>query len=218
MNPNDLAKLRIDMVAQQIAARGVRCPLVLEAMRAVPRERFVPEPLRDHAFDDAPLPIAEGQTISEPYIVALMIEALALQGGETVLEVGTGSGYAAAVLSRIAGQVYTIERIAGLADAAAARLAALGHANVQVLTGDGTVGWPAGAPFDAIVVTATGPVVPPALKAQLGIGGRLVMPVGRRRGFQELLQVTRVSEQEFRTESLAAVRFVPLLGEQGWAP
>ena len=218
MNPSDLAKLRIDMVAQQIAARGVCDSLVLEAMRTVPRELFVPEPLRDRAFDDAPLPIAEGQTISEPYIVALMIEALRLEGGETVLEIGTGSGYAAAVLSRIAGQVFTIERIAALAAAAAARLAALGHANVQVLTGDGTLGWPARAPFGAIVVTATGPKVPPALKAQLGIGARLVMPVGRRRGFQELLQVTRTSEQDFRTEVLATVCFVPLLGEQGWAP
>ncbi len=205
------------MVAQQIAARGVSSALVLEAMRSVPRERFVPETLREHAFDDSALPIAEGQTISEPYIVALMVEALQLQGGEAVLEVGTGSGYAAAVLSRIAARVWTIERIPALADLAAATLAALGCANVTVLTGDGTLGWPAGAPYDAIIVSATGPAVPAALKAQLRIGGRLVMPVGDRHGAQELLQLTRLAAHEYQTDVLAAVRFVPLLGAQGWA-
>lgn len=218
MKANDMARRREHMVAQQIAARGVRCPRVLAAMRMVPREFFVPQALREHAFDDTPLPIGQGQTISEPYVVALMIEALGPRGGGTVLEIGTGSGYAAAVLSRIALQVCTIERSAGLAAAAATRLTALGYTNVQVLTGDGTLGWPARAPFDAIVVTAAGPQLPPALKAQLAIGARLVMPVGRRCGLQELLRTTRVSQQEFSTEVLATVSFVPLLGEQGWTP
>jgi protein-L-isoaspartate(D-aspartate) O-methyltransferase len=172
--------------------------------------------LREFAYEDAPLPIAEGQTISQPYIVAMMTEALELQGGEKVLEIGTGSGYAAAILSRIAKDVYTVERIGQLAEKSAATLAELGYHNVHVLHGDGTRGWPDHAPYDAIVVAAGGPQVPESLKAQLKIGGRLVIPVGADRRLQELVRVTRVSEHEYTTEELADVRFVPLVGAEGW--
>jgi len=217
MSHIDFAKLRDDMVDRQVAGRGVRSHPVLDAMRSVPRERFLPERLRDFAYEDGPLPIAEGQTISQPYIVALMTEAMALQGGEKVLEIGTGSGYAAAVLSRIAGDVYTVERISRLAEKAAAVLSDLGYRNVHVLHADGTLGWSDHAPFDAIVVTAGGPEVPESLKAQLKIGGRLVIPVGIDPGIQELLRVTRVSQDKYRTEDIADVRFVPLVGAEGWA-
>ena len=218
MNEIDFPVLRSVMVERHVAGRGVRSRLVLEAMRIVPREAFVPETLQEFAYEDAPLPIAEGQTISQPYIVALMTEALELKGGEEVLEIGTGSGYAAAVLSRIAGNVYTVERIGQLAEKAAAVLANLGYANVHVLHADGTRGWPDHAPYDAIVVAAGGPEVPESLKAQLKTGGRLVIPVGIDRRVQELLRVTRVSHHEYKTEDIADVRFVPLVGEEGWAP
>jgi protein-L-isoaspartate(D-aspartate) O-methyltransferase len=217
MNKTDSARLRNDMVDLQIARRGVRSRPVLDAMRAVPREAFLPEPLREFAYEDAPLPIAEGQTISQPYIVALMTEALALEGGEKVLEIGTGSGYAAAVLSRIAGSVYTVERIGQLAEKAASALADLGYRNVHVLHGDGTRGWPDHAPYDAIVVAAGGPEVPESLKAQLKLGGRLVIPVGENRRVQELVRVVRMSHDRYETEDIADVRFVPLVGEEGWA-
>jgi protein-L-isoaspartate(D-aspartate) O-methyltransferase len=212
----DFARLRDDMVDRQIARRGVRSPIVLDAMRAVPREAFLPEPLREFAYEDAPLSIAEGQTISQPYIVALMTEALALEGGEKVLEIGTGSGYAAAVISRIARSVYTVERIGQLADKAAAALADLHYRNVHVLHADGTRGWSDHAPYDAIVVAAGGPEVPESLKKQLRIGGRLVIPVGSNRSVQELLRVTRVAEDQYQTEDIADVRFVPLVGDEGW--
>lgn len=218
MNKIDFAKLRDEMVDRHIAGRGVRSPLVLDAMRIVPREAFLPENLREFAYEDAPLPIAEGQTISQPYIVALMTEALALEGGERVLEIGTGSGYAAAVLSRIARDVYTVERIGQLAEKATAVLADLGYANVHVLHADGTRGWTDHAPYDAIVVAAGGPEVPESLKSQLKIGGRLVIPVGVDRRVQELVRVIRVSEHQYKTEDIADVRFVPLVGEEGWAP
>ncbi len=213
---DDTALVRTRMVEQQIASRGVGSKLVLDAMRRVPRELFVPEYLRDLAYADGPLSIGEGQTISQPYIVALMVEALCLYGGEKVLEIGTGSGYAAAVLVEIAGQVYTIERIAQLAQKAETVLEEVGYDNVQVIEGDGTLGWPQQAPYDAIVVTAGGPEVPESLKSQLKEGGRLVIPVGTDMYNQELLRVTRVSESEFRSENLEYVRFVPLIGEEGW--
>lgn len=214
----DYAKRRDNMVERQILARGVRSPLVLEAMRAVPREAFLPPEMAEFAYEDSPLPIAEGQTISQPYIVALMVDALGLEGGEKVLEIGTGSGYAAAVLAHIAKDVYTVERIGQLAEKGAAKLAGLGYANVHVLHADGTRGWADHAPYDAIVVAAGGPEVPESLKAQLRIGGRLVIPVGVDRQVQELVRVTRVSELSYRTEDLADVRFVPLVGEEGWTP
>lgn len=204
------------MVEQQIAARGVRSRLVLEAMLKVPREAFMPKHLLEFAYDDAALPIAEQQTISQPYIVAFMTEALALKGGERVLEIGTGSGYAAAILAEIAAQVFTVERIASLAHEAEARLKGLGYTNAQVLHGDGTRGWPEHAPYDAIIVAAGGPEVPQSLKAQLAIGGRLVIPVGRDQRSQELVRVTRVATDKYKSEDIADVRFVPLIGEEGW--
>jgi protein-L-isoaspartate(D-aspartate) O-methyltransferase len=214
----DFKKLRTEMVEKAIFARGVRSDLVLDAMRSVPRESFLPPRLQEFAYDDAPLPIEEGQTISQPYIVAFMTEALALRGGEKVLEIGTGSGYAAAVLSEIAANVYTVERHGQLAEKAAATLTDLGYGNAHVLHGDGTRGWPEHAPYDAIIVAAGGPTVPESLKGQLKIGGRLVIPVGADQRAQELVRVTRISQNEYRREDLADVRFVPLLGEEGWAP
>ncbi|MEP6860358.1 MAG: protein-L-isoaspartate(D-aspartate) O-methyltransferase [Deltaproteobacteria bacterium] len=204
------------MVERQLRARGVRDPRVLAAMASVPREELVAPELAARAYDDTPLPIAAGQTISQPYIVALMTEALELRGDETVFEIGTGSGYAAAVLALVARRVCTIERVPELAAIARRRLARLGFEHVEVRTGDGTLGWPDHEPFDAIVVAAGGPRIPHALLEQLAIGGRLVMPVGNDRE-QELVRVTRVGEHEFREDNLGAVRFVPLIGKQGWA-
>lgn len=212
----DMSAERSQMVHDQIEARGVRDPLVLEAMRTIPREEFLPSNLYEFAYDDAPLPIAEEQTISQPYIVAFMIEALALKGGEKVLEIGTGSGYAAAVLGEIAKEVYTIERIQLLADQASSVLKEMDYHNVHVLHSDGTRGWPEQAPFDAIVVAAGGPTIPETLKSQLKIGGRLVIPVGTTRTNQELVRVTRISDTRFTTEDIADVRFVPLIGDEGW--
>lgn len=212
----DFAKARDRMVERYLVHRGIHSRRVLEAMRAVPREHFLPPELKEFAYDDTPLPIAAGQTISQPYIVAMMIEALQLKGGETVLEVGTGSGYAAAVLAQIAGEVYTVERIGQLAEKAASALSSLGIGNVHVLHGDGTLGWPDHAPYDAIVVAAGGPQVPESLKTQLKIAGRLVIPVGRNRRIQELVRVLRTGSNEYTTEDLADVRFVPLLWAEGW--
>lgn len=212
----NFSELRERMVNRQIATRGVRSEKILNAMRKVPRELFLPKGLEEFAYEDSPLPIEAGQTISQPYIVAFMTEGLALEGGEKVLEIGTGSGYAAAILGEVAGEVYTIERIEELADGAASTLAKLGYDNVQVLHGDGTLGWAEHAPYDGIVVAAGGPEVPESLKQQLKVGGRLVIPVGKDQRIQELVRVTRVSENEFRSEDLADVRFVPLVGAEGW--
>lgn len=212
----DYAALRDRMVSRQIAARDIRSEAVLAAMRSVPRERFVPAGQAAFAYDDSPLPIGEGQTISQPYVVALMTQALELSGDEKVLEIGTGSGYAAAVLGEIANEVHTVETIPGLAARARGVIAGLGYDNVHVHHADGTLGWPAEAPYDAIVVTAAAPDVPPALKAQLAIGGRLVLPVGRSQWAQDLVRVTRTADDDFRSEGLTGVRFVPLIGEQGW--
>src|SRR5271165_1611530 len=214
----DFRRFRHEMVDRAIFARGVRSELVLSALRKVPREAFLPQELHEFAYEDAPLPIEAEQTISQPYIVAFMTEALALQGGERVLEIGAGSGYAAAVLAEIAGEVYTVERIGQLAEKAASTLADLGYHNVHVRHGDGTKGWPEHAPYDGIIVAAGGPSIPESLKEQLKIGGRLVIPVGRDPKVQELVRVTRVSENEYESEDLADVRFVPLIGQEGWAP
>jgi protein-L-isoaspartate(D-aspartate) O-methyltransferase len=212
----DFTRLRHDMVERHVKARGIRSAAVLDAMRKVPRELFLPHNLQEFAYEDSPLPIAAEQTISQPYIVAFMIEAALLDGGETVLEIGTGSGYAAAVLAEIAKEVYSVERIAELAEKAATTLADNGYHNVHVLHGDGTRGWPEHAPYDAIVVAAGGPQIPPSLQSQLKTGGRLVIPIGGDTRAQELVRVTRVSNTEFKREELADVRFVPLLGEEGW--
>jgi protein-L-isoaspartate(D-aspartate) O-methyltransferase len=214
----DYSQLRSIMVEQQIAARGVRAEAVLNALRKVPRELFLPDQIREFAYDDAPLPIEAEQTISQPYIVALMTEALALKSGDKVLEIGTGSGYAAAVLAEIAGEVYTVERIEQLAETAALRLADLGYKNVHVRHADGTLGWSEHAPYDAIIVAAGGPQIPDTLKRQLKVGGRLVIPVGTDQRAQELVRVTRTSDDKFMTEDIADVRFVPLVGQEGWLP
>jgi protein-L-isoaspartate(D-aspartate) O-methyltransferase len=202
--------LREQMVAQQIEAREVRDPRVLAAMRRVPRHLFVPPSLADEAYDDHPLPIGEGQTISQPYIVALMTELLGLKGGERVLEVGTGSGYQAAVLAETAGEVYSVEILEPLARSASATLAGLGYGGVHVRAGDGYLGWPEAAPFDAIVVTAAPDHIPQPLVDQLKPGGRLVIPVGV--SYQELVVCTKTAAGITR-RSVIPVRFVPMTGE-----
>lgn len=214
----DFAQLREQMVDRQVAARGIRSPVVLAALRKVRRENYVPAHLRALAYDDSALPIEEGQSISQPYIVAYMLDALLLTGGERVLEIGTGSGYAAAVLAEIASEVFTVERHALLANTASKRLHDDGYRNVHVRHGDGTLGWPEQAPFDAIVVAAGGPDVPDSLCEQLTIGGRLVIPVGKTVADQKLVRVTRIEQQRFRSEDLVGVRFVPLIGAEGFGP
>lgn len=205
-----LAKARDAMVASQIITRGVRDPKTLAAMRAVPRHLFVPARLAGEAHADRPLPIGYGQTISQPYIVAFMTEALGLKGGETVLEVGAGSGYQSAVLSRIAARVFGIEIVEPLAREAKERVASLGYTNVEIRAGDGYAGWPEHAPFDAILVAAAAPRVPESLKQQLKDGGRLILPLGEH--IQELKIVTRRGAT-FEERSLLAVQFVPMTGE-----
>lgn len=203
-------------VATQIEARGVRDSLVLEAMRQVRRELFVPHNLTDEAYDDTPLPIGCGQTIPQPYIVAFMIESLQLRGGERVLEIGTGSGYAAAVLARIADEVYTIERIGELAARARENLERARVSSVHARHADGIEGWPEHAPFDAILVSEAVPSIPAALLHQLKIGGCLIAPLGDNPRSQELVRITRVADEEFEREDIADVRFVPLIGNDGW--
>jgi protein-L-isoaspartate(D-aspartate) O-methyltransferase len=204
------------MIREDLLGRGIHDPAVLTAMREVPREAFVNEGMQGLAYEDGPLPIDEGQTISQPYIVAYMTEALELSSTDRVLEIGTGSGYAAAVLSRIVGTVYTVERLEGLARSARHRLDVLGYTNIIIHQGDGTLGWPEHAPYDAIVVTAGAPKVPKPLLEQLAIGGKLVIPVGQSSHMQNLVRVRRVGEHEYRTEELCGVRFVPLIGAEGW--
>lgn len=212
----DFAALRREMVNAQLIARGIRDPAVLQAMNTVPREAFVAADQVQFAYVDAPLPIGQGQTISQPYIVALMTEALELTPDDRVLEIGTGSGYAAAVLSRIAKEVYTVERRPELAHAAEARFQQLEYHNIHVHIADGTLGWADRAPYDGIVVTAGGPAIPEPLLDQLGAGGRLVIPVGPRPDLQELMRVRRSGQDAYRQENLGSVRFVPLVGEAGW--
>ena len=212
----DFAAEREKMVRQQIAGRGIEGAPLLEAFRAVPREAFVPEGVREFAYEDGPLPIEAGQTISQPYIVALMIAAADVAPGEKVLEIGAGSGYAAAVMSRIADAVIAVERHAELALLAAERMARLGYANVRIVEGDGTTGLPEEAPFDAILAAASGSHVPDALKRQLGPEGVLVMPLGAPGGAQNLVKLARAGADRFTEENLGPVRFVPLIGAQGW--
>lgn len=213
---DSFAVQRERMVGRQVEGRGIDDARVLEAMRTVPRERFVDEAMRGHAYDDTPLPIEAGQTISQPYIVALMAQAAALGPADRVLEIGAGSGYAAAVLSRIVREVYAIERHAELAALALYRLRSLGYDNVEVHIGDGSGGWPEVGPFDAILAAAGAPVVPDALRHQLAVGGRLVLPVGDTRDRQQLVKLTRVAANRWTKQHLGDVRFVPLVGEHGW--
>ncbi|MDQ0391387.1 protein-L-isoaspartate(D-aspartate) O-methyltransferase [Labrys monachus] len=212
----DYTDARRQMVERQVAGRGVRDERVLAAMRAVPREAFLAGGMSEFAYEDAPLPIEAGQTISQPYIVALMTEAAALGPQDRVLEIGTGSGYAAAVLSRLCRQVFTVERHAELADLARDRLHRLHCDNVVVRTGDGTRGWPEEAPFDAIIATAGGPAIPGTLRAQLAIGGRLIMPIGEEMRRQHLVKLVRHGQDDYSEEDLGDVLFVPLIGEHGW--
>jgi protein-L-isoaspartate(D-aspartate) O-methyltransferase len=213
-NKTNFEEARHRMVERQLAQRGIADERVLQAMREVPRHRFVPEDLWDMAYRDTPLPIGHGQTISQPYIVAYMTQMLHLTPNDRVLEVGTGSGYQAAILSRLAKQVYTIERIEELAQCAEQVLIELGYDNVLVRVSDGGYGWPEAAPFDAIIVTAAAPEVPPPLIAQLADGSPLVAPIGPA-GYQDLV---RLYKQGDRTpiEYLTPVAFVPLVGEHGW--
>jgi protein-L-isoaspartate(D-aspartate) O-methyltransferase len=203
------------MVRTQIAARGVRDERVLQAMRTVPREAFVDPRMAHLAYDDTPVRIGSGQTVSQPYMVAAMIQALKLAPEDRVLEIGTGSGYAAAVLAEMVHEVYTVERHQNLADQAQETLTSLGYDSVMVRHGDGSLGWPEFAPFQAIVVAAAAPEVPGPLRDQLAVGGRLVVPVGDR-STQRCLRVTRLSEEEFSEDDLGGVRFVPLVGNAGW--
>lgn len=204
------------MIREDLLGRGIRNQAVINAIREVPREEFVEEHLKEQAYGDHPLPITEGQTISQPYIVAYMIEALQLETADRVLEIGTGSGYAAAVLSRIVTTVHTVERLDRLAEIASKRLERLGYGNIVIHVGDGTLGWPEHAPYDAIVVTAGAPSVPKPLLEQLAIRGRLVIPVGASCDLQMLVRIRRASEKDYLSEQLCGVRFVPLIGTEGW--
>lgn len=210
-------KQRMRMVDTQIRSRGIRDVRVLRAMEETPRHLFVEEALRDQAYNDNPLPIGERQTISQPYIVALMTEALALQEMDKVLEIGTGSGYQTAVLAQLADRVCSIERISSLAGAARRMLDYLNAYNVAIRVGDGTFGWKEESPFDAILVTAGAPKIPSLLIEQLKAGGRLVIPVGDRYT-QTLIRATRLSEKtlDIKKEDLGGCRFVDLIGEHGW--
>ena len=214
-NGQAAAEQRAQMVMRQLAERGIQDIRVLEAMGEVPRERFVAGDVRHLAYEDCALPIAEGQTISQPFMVAAMCEALRLHGPETVLEIGTGSGYAAAVLSRLVRRVISIERHPALAERAAALLRDLGYTNVEVYLGDGSRGWPAAAPYDAITVAAGAPTIPEALTQQLRDEGRLLIPVGEPRQ-QVLLRLTRTGDRLWQEELMPCV-FVPLIGAQGWS-
>ncbi|HEX8625897.1 MAG TPA: protein-L-isoaspartate(D-aspartate) O-methyltransferase [Allosphingosinicella sp.] len=213
----DFAAQREKMVREQIARRGIEGPRLLDAFRAVPRELFVPEGARDFAYEDGPLPIEAGQTISQPYIVALMIDSAEVAPGDKVLEIGAGSGYAAAVMSRIAAKVIAVERHSELASLARARMERLGFDNVRIVEGDGTGGLPQEAPFDAILCAASGSHVPEALRRQLAVGGILVMPLGEPEAVQRLVKVVRRGGDRFDQEDLGPVRFVPLIGAHGWA-
>jgi protein-L-isoaspartate(D-aspartate) O-methyltransferase len=211
---DELRVAREEMVHKQLESRGIRDPKVLAALRRVPRHRFVDAALQSRAYDDHALPIGAGQTISQPYMVALMTQALELQGGEKILEIGTGSGYQTAVLAEFSPRVFSIERDPELARAAASRLSALGYANAILKTGDGSLGWPEHAPFDRIIVTAGAPAIPPALLEQLADPGRLVVPVGDRE--LQTLEVVDLRDGKLSRRRLVECAFVPLVGEEGW--
>jgi protein-L-isoaspartate(D-aspartate) O-methyltransferase len=212
----DFAAEREAMIDRQLRRRGITEESILDAFREVPREAFVSDEYAHLAYGDHPLPIEAGQTISQPYIVALMIQAAAIKPGDNVLEVGAGSGYAAAVISRIAARVVGIERQHDLVEVARERLSRLGYDNVEIVEGDGTKGWRDGAPYDAILAAASGSHVPRPLVEQLAPNGRIVMPIGEPGRVQELVKVTRQEDGIFKQENLGAVRFVPLVGEEGW--
>jgi protein-L-isoaspartate(D-aspartate) O-methyltransferase len=210
-------ELREEMVVRQIAARGLDNPTLLAAFRSVPREQFVSADYASYAYQDSPLPIESRQTISQPYIVALTIDAAQIMAGDKVLEVGAGSGYAAAVIGQIAGEVIAMERHRELVELAQARMHFLGYGNVRIIDGDGTLGCPGEAPFDAIVAAASGSHVPPDWVEQLKPGGRIVLPLGGPGSIQSLVKLTKLPDGTLEREDLCAVRFVPLIGAQGFA-
>ncbi len=214
MEEDQYRQLREMMVRQQIEARGIRNRRLIEAMLRVPRHLFVPEGMRDRAYDDTPLPIGEGQTISQPYMVAWMTELLEPEEEDRVLEVGTGSGYQTAILCELAAEVFSIEKNAALAGAAKRRLTELGYRNLRIRVGDGTLGWPEEAPFDGILVTAGAPSAPQPLLEQLGEGGRLVIPIGS--SSLQMLTLIRREENEYRVSEEGTCVFVPLVGRFGW--
>ena len=215
MEAQDFSERREEMVARQLADRGIHDPDVLSAFQAVPRERFVPPTQRTRAYDDCPLPIGHEQTISQPYMVALMTQALQVRPGQRVLEIGSGSGYQTAVLAAMGARVYTVERIEELSRTAREALQGLGYTEIAYRVGDGTLGWEAEAPFDRIIVTAGSPETPPSLVAQLADGGRMVIPVGAG-SHQECLLVTREGD-DTHTRSFCPCRFVRLIGREGWS-
>jgi len=211
----DFARLRAEMVARTIKARGIKTPRVLDAMNAVKREEFVSDRLKSAAYEDNPLPIGAGQTISQPYIVALMVDAMKITPTDRVLDIGTGCGYAAAVMGHLAHEVHSVERVPELGEAARERLGRLGYKNIEVYIGDGSLGLPEQAPFDAIAVAASGPRIPVTLVNQLVEGGRIVIPVENTMGFQDLLVGTKQGDK-LKVEDLGGVRFVPLIGQEGY--
>ncbi|MDD5556250.1 MAG: protein-L-isoaspartate(D-aspartate) O-methyltransferase [bacterium] len=211
---DDFAVERERMVERQLEPRGINDPRVLAAFRTVPRHRFLPPDMAHAAYADHPLPIGEGQTISQPYMVALMTQCMEVRPGDRVLEIGTGSGYQAAILAELGAEVYTIERIASLSERSGELLDALGYGTVRLRVGDGTLGWPEAAPFDGIIVTAGAPRVPEPLVGQLAEGGRLVIPVGG--GWSQDLIVVRKAGGRLTEEEVCGCVFVPLLGKHGW--
>lgn len=211
----DFDKLKASMITEQLITRDISDKAVLEAFRKVSRHEFVPEELRQSAYNDYPLPIGENQTISQPYMVALMTEYLKLKGSEKVLEIGTGSGYQAAILGEIAKEVYSVERFKDLADKASKILNSLGYKNIHIKVGDGTIGWNEFAPYDGIVVTAGAPAIPESLVKQLKDGGRLVIPVDRG-GFGQTLTLVEKIGRTTRTSDICSCAFVPLVGKEGW--
>lgn len=213
---SDYAELRERMVDRQIAARGLDNPILLAAFRAVPREQFVASSYAGYAYQDSPLPIENGQTISQPYIVALTIDAAGIGKGDKVLEVGAGSGYAAAVIGQIADRVIAVERHSELVSLARQRMERLGYNNVHIVEGDGTLGWPDEAPYDSIVAAASGSHVPKSWIDQLKPGGRIVMPLGHPGSAQSLIKVTKREDGTLDREDLGGVRFVPLIGQEGF--
>ena len=210
----DYARLRKEMVGEQLIPRGIKNKAVLEAFLKVERHLFMPEDARDSAYGDFPVPIGEGQTISQPYIVALMTECLGLTGKEKVLEIGTGSGYQSAILAELAKEVCSVERFASLAGRAEKLLGGLGYNNIRIKTGDGTLGWPEEGPFDRIIVTAAAPVVPEPLIAQLKDGGKLVLPLGE--SFSQTLTVLEKKNNKAEATGVCGCVFVPLVGKYGW--
>jgi protein-L-isoaspartate(D-aspartate) O-methyltransferase len=213
---SDFTTLRERMIERQIAGRGLDEPTLLAAFSAVPREDFISADYADYAYQDSPLPIESGQTISQPYIVALTIAAAGIKPGDKVLEVGAGSGYAAAVIGRIAGEVIAIERHHELVELARKRMRQLGYRNVQIVEGDGTLGWPEAAPYDAIVAAASGSHVPQSWIAQLKPGGRIVMPIGEPHAVQSLVKIAKHEDGSLERANLGGVRFVPLIGAEGF--